>query len=172
MRVERCPSPSGIRHACPTVDYLPTGFSQYLPTITVVGVCLILPGETVKSSFRVTLSGTCLGMLGSLPLFAYGLALETRRDCAWVRTAQAKTERVVRKLFGSRRQVSLRLCAWLPLLRPVFSVMSRGGMFVNGGEKRTSTTNKKVLGRPKIIEIRTTSGPYCTTPALGTICPC
>lgn len=64
----------------------------------------------MKSSFRVTLSGTCLGMLGSLPLFAYGLALEKRRDWAWVRTAQAKTERVVLKLFGSRRQVSWRLC--------------------------------------------------------------
>lgn len=64
-------------------------------------------GEQVKSSFRVTLSGAGVGILGSLPLFASGLALETRRDWAWVRMAQATTERVVLKLFGSKRQVSI-----------------------------------------------------------------
>eukprot|EP00752_Nemacystus_decipiens_P001531 g1501.t1 len=71
--------------------------------------------EAVKSSFRVNLFGACLGMLGSLPLFAYGLALETRRDWAWVRTAQAKTERVVRKLFGTRRQATKVTAVSIPL---------------------------------------------------------
>lgn len=59
----------------------------------------------MKSSFRVNASSASLGVLGSLPLFACGLLLETRRDWEWVRTAQATTERVVLKLFGSKRQV-------------------------------------------------------------------
>ncbi|CAN0398291.1 unnamed protein product [Ectocarpus sp. 8 AP-2014] len=60
----------------------------------------------VKSSLSVTLHGACVGILGSLPLFAYGLFLETRRDWGWVRKAQATTERAVLNLFGSKRQVT------------------------------------------------------------------
>ncbi|CAN0111903.1 unnamed protein product [Pylaiella littoralis] len=60
--------------------------------------------DQVRTSLRVTLSGAGLGILGSLPLFAYGLALETRRDWVWVRKAEATTERAVLNLFGSRRQ--------------------------------------------------------------------
>eukprot|EP00903_Cladosiphon_okamuranus_P013591 g12658.t1 len=71
--------------------------------------------ENVKSSFQVTLSGTCLGVLGSLPLFAYGLALQKRRDWAWVRRAQAKTEQVVLELFGSARQVTKVTAVSIPL---------------------------------------------------------
>ncbi|CAM9638151.1 unnamed protein product [Ectocarpus sp. 12 AP-2014] len=60
----------------------------------------------VKSSLSVTLRGACVGILWSLPLFAYGLFLETRRDWRWVRKAQATTERAVFNLFGSKRQVT------------------------------------------------------------------
>ncbi|CAM9208962.1 unnamed protein product, partial [Hapterophycus canaliculatus] len=71
--------------------------------------------EQVKSSFRVDLSSACLGILGSLPLFVCGLVLEKRRDWDWVRTAQATTERVVLKLFGSKRQVAKVTGVSLPL---------------------------------------------------------
>lgn len=54
----------------------------------------------------MTLHGACVGILWSLPLFAYGLFLETRRDWRWVRKAQATTERSVFNLFGSKRQVN------------------------------------------------------------------
>ncbi|CAN0016470.1 unnamed protein product [Scytosiphon promiscuus] len=71
--------------------------------------------EQVKSSFRVNFSSAGLGILGSIPLFVSGFVLETRRDWDWVRTAQATTERVVLKLFGSKRQLAKVTGVSLPL---------------------------------------------------------
>ncbi|CAM9419980.1 unnamed protein product [Ectocarpus sp. 4 AP-2014] len=69
----------------------------------------------VKSSLSVTLHGACVGMLWSLPLFVYGIFLETRRDWGWVRTAQATTERAVLNLYGSKRQVTKVAAVSIPL---------------------------------------------------------
>lgn len=108
----------------------------------------------MKSSFRATLYGAGLGVLGSLPLFACGLALETRRDWAWVRAAQARTERAVLKLFGSKRQVSLTVPIGTPAVvgclafrgtRALAAVKEQGRRFCSGSHvfSRDRTNNQQ-----------------------------
>lgn len=58
------------------------------------------------SAFSATPTAAALGVAGMIPLLAYGLALDMRReDWDWVRKIDEATSEVALQLFGSERQV-------------------------------------------------------------------
>lgn len=62
-------------------------------------------GEQVMSTFSVSPAAAALGVAGMVPLLAYGLALDTRKDWEWVKKIDDATSEVALQLFGSDRQV-------------------------------------------------------------------
>lgn len=58
------------------------------------------------STFSANPEAAALGVAGMIPLLAYGLALDLRKDdWDWVRKIDEATSEVALQLFGSERQV-------------------------------------------------------------------
>lgn len=63
-------------------------------------------GQQVLSAFTASPAAAALGVAGMVPLLAYGLALDTRKDWDWVKKIDDATSEVALQLFGSERQVN------------------------------------------------------------------
>eukprot|EP00752_Nemacystus_decipiens_P001536 g1505.t2 len=72
--------------------------------------------QQVFSSFSASPEAAALGVVGMLPLLAYGLALDLRKDhWDWVRKIDEATSEVALQLFGSERQVAKVTAVVIPL---------------------------------------------------------
>ncbi|CAN0016265.1 unnamed protein product [Scytosiphon promiscuus] len=72
--------------------------------------------EQVMSSFTASPTAAALGVAGMVPLLAFGLALDLRRDeWEWVKKMDEATSEVAVQLFGSERQVAKVVGVVIPL---------------------------------------------------------